>query len=84
MEGVEVVLGTLLKYAVKCAVWYEKVPDEVRVSEDGNVEIWWDRSIKTAQMMEHNHPDIIYCGGSSSSRVDVRQFLSALGLEHDD
>ena len=29
------------KTAVKCAdAWYKEVPDEVRVSEDGNVEIW--------------------------------------------
>ena len=39
-------------------MWYKEVPDEVRVSEDGNVEIWWDRSIETTQKMDHNHPDI--------------------------
>ena len=36
------------KYGIKSAdVWYKKVPDEVRVSEDGEVEIWWDRSVET-------------------------------------
>ena len=33
-------------------------PDEVRMSEDGKVEIWWDRSVKTTRKLEHNHPDI--------------------------
>ena len=28
------------------------------MSEDGNVEIWCDRSIETTQKMEHNRPDV--------------------------
>ena len=40
------------KYGVHCAdVLYKKIPDGVRVSEDENVEISWDRSIETTQMM---------------------------------
>ena len=34
------------------------MPDEVRVSEDGQVEIWWDRSVETTQKMEHNRLDV--------------------------
>ena len=36
------------KYGVKCAdKWFEEVPEEVRVNEAVNVEIWWDRSVQT-------------------------------------
>ena len=48
---------------------YPEVPDEVRVSEDGNVE--------TTQKMEHNNNFYFiiivqtYCGGSSQSGVNV-------------
>ena len=38
--------------------WYKKVPDEVRMSEDGKVEIWWDRSVETTRKFEYNCPDI--------------------------
>ena len=47
------------KYGTKSAdVWYKEVPDEVRVSEDGKVEIWWDMSVETTRKLEHNRPDI--------------------------
>ena len=39
-------------------MWYKELPDEVRVSEDGKVEIWWDRSVETTRKLEHNRPDI--------------------------
>ena len=45
-EGISLPDGQELctKYGVKCAdAWYKEVPDQVRVSEDGQVEIWWDR-----------------------------------------
>ena len=47
------------KYGIKSAdVWYKEVSDEVRMSEDGKVEIWWDRSVETTRKLEHNRPDI--------------------------
>ena len=47
------------KYVLTCAdVWYKGVPDEVKVSENGMVGIWWDRSVVTTQKMEHNRPDL--------------------------
>ena len=30
----------------------------MRVSKDGKVEIWWDRSVETMQRLEHNRPDV--------------------------
>ena len=57
--GLRVYWELCRKYGVKCAdVWYKEVPDEVRVSEDGQVEIWWDRGVETTQKMEHNRPDV--------------------------
>ena len=48
------------RYGIKCAgKWFEEVPEEVRVSEDGGYEIWWDRSVDTTQKMEHNRPDVV-------------------------
>ena len=47
------------KDGVKCAdAWYREVPDGTRVSEDRNAEIWWYRSIKAIQKIEHNRPDV--------------------------
>ena len=44
--GLRVYWEHCLKYGVKCAdVWYKEVLVEMRVSEDGIVEMWWDRSI---------------------------------------
>jgi hypothetical protein len=57
--GLRVYWELCRKYGSKCAdVWYKEVPDEVRVLEDGMVEIWWDRSVETTQKMEHNRPDV--------------------------
>ena len=42
LDGAEGVLGALSE------VWCE-VTDEMRVSVDLNVEIWWDRSVKTLE-----------------------------------
>ena len=48
------------KYGVKCAGrWYEEVPEEVKVSKDGKVEIWWDRKVMTTRQVEHNRPDVV-------------------------
>ena len=40
------------------SLWCKEVLDKVRVSEDGKVEIWWVRSVKTMRNLKHNHPDI--------------------------
>ena len=32
-----------------------KFRNEVMVSEDRNVKIWWETRIETTQKMEHNH-----------------------------
>ena len=48
------------KYGVKRHErWYEETPDEIRRSEDGNYEIWWDRKVVTPTHMEHNRPDVV-------------------------
>ena len=48
------------KYGVKYAgKWFEEVPDEVRVSADGKVEIWWDKTVMTTKKLEHNRPDVV-------------------------
>ena len=60
--GLRVYIACCWKYDVKCAdVWYKEVPDRVELSEDGNVEIWWDRRIETIQKMEYSNyycPDV--------------------------
>ena len=57
--GLRVYWELCRKYGIKSAdVWYKEVPDEVRMSEDGNVEIWWDRSVEAPRKLEHNRPDI--------------------------
>ena len=46
-------------YGVKCAEkWYEETPDEVRISKDGKVEIWWDRKVVTMRSVECCRPDV--------------------------
>ena len=58
--GLRVYWELCRKYGVNCSgKWFEEVPDEVRVSQDGNYEIWWDRSVNTTQKMEHNRPDVV-------------------------
>ena len=58
--GLRVYWELCRKYGVKCAEkWYEEVPEGVRVSEDGTVEIWWDRSVETTKPLQHNRPDVV-------------------------
>ena len=58
--GLRVYWELCRKYGVKCAErWFEEVPDEVRRSEEGNVEIWWDRAVETTKQLEHNRPDVV-------------------------
>ena len=73
--GLRVYLELCWKYGVKSAdVWNNMVPDEeVGVSEDGNMEIWWDRSVETTQKMEQNLPDFIVVDRAAKG------FLGALG-----
>ena len=41
------------KYGVKCAnVWYNKVPGDMRVTDNGHMGLWWDRSVETTQKIE--------------------------------
>ena len=48
------------KYGIKRSDrWFEEVPDVVRVSNDGQYEIWWDRAVITTKKMEHNRPDVV-------------------------
>ena len=45
---------------ISCANnWFEKVPDTVQSSENGQFEIWWDRPIETTVKLEHNRPNLI-------------------------
>ena len=58
--GVRVYWELCKKYGVGCSEkWFEEVPDTVRVSQDGEFEIWWDRPIETTVKLDHNRPDII-------------------------
>ena len=58
--GLRVYWEVCKKYGVKCARrWYEEVPEEVRVSKDRKFEVWWDRSVETAEQLEHNRPDLV-------------------------
>ena len=57
--GLIVYLELCRKYGLTCAdVRYKEVPDEARVSDNGMVEIWWDRGIEITQKMEQNRPDV--------------------------
>ena len=48
------------KYGVKRSErWYDETPDEVRVSGDGNYEVWWDKLVITPTKLEHNRPDVV-------------------------
>lgn len=58
--GLRVYWELCRKHGMKHAdVWYKEVPDEVRMSDDKKIEIWWDRSIETTQRMDHNRPDVV-------------------------
>jgi len=57
--GLRVYWELCRKYGVKCSEkWYDESPDEIRVSADKKVSIWWDRSVETTRKMEHNRPDV--------------------------
>ena len=45
--------------------WYEEVPDGVRKSEDGNVEVWWDQKVITPTQFVANRPDMVVIDKSS-------------------
>ena len=39
--------------------WHLEVPDGVRKSDDGMVEIWWDQTVITPTKFEANRPDLM-------------------------
>ena len=39
--------------------WYQEVPDGVRKSEDGNIEVWWDQKVVTPTEFKYNRPDMV-------------------------
>ena len=39
--------------------WFEETPDRIRVKKDGRYEIWWDKKVETAKVLEHNRPDVV-------------------------
>jgi hypothetical protein len=48
------------KYGIRrSARWFEETPDTIRVSQDGMYEIWWDKKVITAKVLEHNSPDVV-------------------------
>ena len=58
--GLRVYWELCRKYGLKVAdVWYKEVPDEVRKSDDGKIEIWWDKKVETAKSLECNRPDVV-------------------------
>ena len=58
--GLRVYWELCKKYGMKYSSrWYEEVPEAVRLSKDGNFELWWDRSVETTQKLDHNRPDIV-------------------------
>ena len=58
--GLRVYWELCRKYGLKCAdVWYKEVPEEVRGSKDGKVEIWWDKKVETVKSLAHNRPDVV-------------------------
>ena len=60
--GLRVYWELLGKYGFKRKDrWWEEsvVRGEVRRSEDGKVEIWWDRPVNTTQQLDHNKSDVV-------------------------
>ena len=58
--GLRVYWELCRRYGLKCVdKWYEEVPDPIRRSEDGNIEVWWDNAVETTKRMDHNRPDVI-------------------------
>ena len=48
------------KHGIKCASkWYDHVPSSVSTSENGDVEIYWDRTVITVNGVDHNRPDVV-------------------------
>ena len=48
------------KYGIKCAnKWYDHIPSRVSSTENGDVEIYWDREVVTVTGVEHNRPDVV-------------------------
>ena len=48
------------KYGIKRTErWFEETPDAIRVNNDGRYEIWWDKKVITAKVLEHNRPDVV-------------------------
>ena len=40
----------------------KEVPNKIRVSEDGKVEIWWDRSTETTRKLKHKRSAVTIFG----------------------
>ena len=40
-------------------LWYEEVPDGVRKSDNGNIEVWWDQKVITPTKFDANRPDMV-------------------------
>ena len=59
--GLRVYWELCRRHGIKCSSekWYEESPESVRVSECGEYEIWWDRSIATPKRLDHNRPDVV-------------------------
>ena len=51
--------------------WFEEVPNDMRMSEDGKTKIWWDRAVETTTKLEHNRPDVVVVGRVAKSWVLV-------------
>ena len=46
------------KYGMKCSdKWYEHIPEEV--TENSEVELYWDLTIRTDRTVKYNRPDVI-------------------------
>ena len=59
-KGLKVYWELCRRHKIKCSgKWYEESPDDVRTSECGNFEIWWDRPVETPKKLDHNRPDVI-------------------------
>jgi hypothetical protein len=39
--------------------WFEETPERIRVRKGGRYEIWWDKKVETAKVLEHNRPDVV-------------------------
>ena len=58
--GLKVYWELCRQYGVRTSEkWYDEIPDTVRISEDGQYEVWWDRPIETTVKLDHNRPDVV-------------------------